>query len=271
MRRVALRNLKDLIDKEGELSGTVSQDIDLTQVPVEYWQTALVADAYFLGCNLGPSGLEQDLRGRGATIVPRFSNLVYDPYRAELYSQGELAAGYEPGKRTSLDERIFDRYVADNPLKPDIIEALARRTHDFSIDRALDDLLDEVGKDRAHRRSHGRVKPLTRRPVLCESRSAGTDLDPRRLLRRYRRRAGHYGSRKPRRLHGEPRPEGLGSRPGRTCQEPGPEKRRLLYSKRDERACDVPEGRRQPRHSNMVLWPRTDQPLLPAHRQVLLQ
>jgi predicted Rossmann-fold nucleotide-binding protein len=144
MKRIPLKTVQEVRDKNGQLTDTVSQDIDLTQIPEDYWRDAQVKDAYFLGCDVGAGELERLLRSRGATIIPRVAKPIYDPYRSGLYTQDELASGYQAGKRTSLDERIFDQYVKDDPLKPDIIEALARRIHDFSIDTALEDLLDKL-------------------------------------------------------------------------------------------------------------------------------
>jgi predicted Rossmann-fold nucleotide-binding protein len=76
---------------------------------------------------------------RGITL-PR--DLLYDPFRAALYSCEELMEGWSPGDDHSvtLDGRIYARV---SERKADERELLAQRIHDFAIDRAIARLVAE--------------------------------------------------------------------------------------------------------------------------------
>ena len=70
----------------------------------------------------------------------------YSPLRQELYSPAELMAGFNPrALDSSLDDRIYlhaQRHGRNRGRRPKLAEALAQRVHDFSIDEALERLLD---------------------------------------------------------------------------------------------------------------------------------
>ncbi len=86
--------------------------------------------ATFLGCRLSAAS-ERHLLDTGATVFPEFDGLPYNPYRASLYTPGEL-------RSNNLDSRIYEHQATwrKNPPAP-ILEALAQRIHDHAIDDAL--------------------------------------------------------------------------------------------------------------------------------------
>lgn len=86
--------------------------------------------ATFLGCTLDLDAIGH-VTDTGGTWFPPFDNLPYDPYRAGLYGQAELAL---------VDEAIY-RHTVTAGRNPPVLEALAQRIHDHAIDDALTDLL----------------------------------------------------------------------------------------------------------------------------------
>ncbi|MES2171111.1 MAG: hypothetical protein V4479_10400 [Actinomycetota bacterium] len=138
-----IETLEALVAREPDLRDIAVHDLDLTTWKVD-WSSILVDGSFFLGCIL-PSGVAEQLGARGALVFPPFSKRPYDPYRRTLYSAEELDAEVEWfGARKSLDEMIFDWYRAGGAYLPDIGEALAQRTHDFSIDEALADVIGDT-------------------------------------------------------------------------------------------------------------------------------
>lgn len=139
--------LSALLRQKGQLNCAVIQSLDLTQVDLD-WENLECGGAVFMGCHF-PDGLdEQNLRRRGATIMPRFSELPYNPYRSELYSREELMRGWLPGDDNSVDKEIYDHFHSKGGNAPDILEAMTQRLHDHAVDDALRDLLEgRVEKD----------------------------------------------------------------------------------------------------------------------------
>jgi len=79
---------------------------------------------------------------RGATVIPAFPDLPYDPFRPRLYSRAELMDGWTPSEDNSVDKRVFEHFKAHGRESPGVLEALAQRLHDHAIDDALRDLLE---------------------------------------------------------------------------------------------------------------------------------
>ena len=72
-------------------------------------------------------------------MLPTLGGLGFDPYRADLYTNEELMAGYEPGRpETTFDARVGN--VARVP--PSALGGIARAVHDACIDAALVRYLD---------------------------------------------------------------------------------------------------------------------------------
>ena len=139
--------LSAFVRQQGQLNCAVIQGLDLKDVDMD-WDKVECDGAVFMGCHL-PLGLsEQSLCERGATILPRFPNLPYNPYRSQLYSREELMNGWTATKDESTDKIIYDHFHAKGGNSPNVLEALAQRIHDHAVDGALRDLLEgRVEKD----------------------------------------------------------------------------------------------------------------------------
>ena len=72
----------------------------------------------------------------------------YDPFREALYTPLELLAPSLTDPSRSLDEAIFDHYARTGGSQPDLMESLARRVHDYSIDEALLEVIGRRSLDR---------------------------------------------------------------------------------------------------------------------------
>lgn len=135
------------IENAGSLENVAVQGVDLTDPDVERALTSVPAkNACFLGCRLSDPA-ERHVRETGATIFPAFGGLPFHPYRASLYTPGELIEGYERGRpetrNHTVDARIYDYFKerkVDGRDAP-IMDALAFRIHDHAVDNALRALL----------------------------------------------------------------------------------------------------------------------------------
>jgi predicted Rossmann-fold nucleotide-binding protein len=106
--------------------------LDLRDVDL-HWDEMQAVGATFAGCALRPDD-ETCAREAGAVVLPRIDGFEFQPYRAALYGNDELMAGYAPGHpETTLDARIGRR--TRDPASP--LETLARGIHDAAIDAAL--------------------------------------------------------------------------------------------------------------------------------------
>ncbi len=123
----------------GSLRNTVIIGLDLTHEKIP--DDLDLQGAVFLGCMFESLADECGARARGALIFSHFRDLPYDPYRGDLYTPDELMSGYCAGQKSSLDERIYQHFVDAGGHDPNITEALAQRIHDYSIDRAIKNLL----------------------------------------------------------------------------------------------------------------------------------
>lgn len=135
------------IEQLGHLRDVVVQGLDLRDEATTQALLSVSAEGtYFLGCRLAPAA-EQHIRETGGTLFPAFGELPFHPYRASLYTPGELMQGYEVGNRDSLtqttDGQIYAHYEqCHQPGRPTpVMAALAYRIHDHAIDDALFDLL----------------------------------------------------------------------------------------------------------------------------------
>jgi predicted Rossmann-fold nucleotide-binding protein len=142
-----IETLQALVAREPDLRNIAVHNLDLTDWKVD-WSSIKVDGSIFLGCIL-PPGVGDELGARGALVFPPFSKRPYDPYRRTLYSAEELDAEVEWfGTRKSLDELVYDWYSTGGAYLPDVGEALAQRTHDFSIDEALADVIGDTVQKR---------------------------------------------------------------------------------------------------------------------------
>lgn len=108
--------------------------------------------AAFLGCQFEEHAL-QHIYTSGGIVFPRLSGIPYRPYRPTLYTVAELMEGFHPDKKGSFFDDAYDTIIyrhfskyrhSDKPLP--LLEALAQRLHDLSIDDALSGLLHDHPK-----------------------------------------------------------------------------------------------------------------------------
>ena len=98
--------------------------------------------AIFLGCTFDED-VENSLRSRGALIFPRLRGIPFNPYRATLYTAGELyqdigLTEYE----ATLDARVYEWSILPRQ-RASVDATLASALHDHAIGEALDELLAE--------------------------------------------------------------------------------------------------------------------------------
>lgn len=149
----SLPALRDHIQTVGDLRDVAIQGLDFTHEDAAALLTSVsTEDACFLGCQLSDD-LVQHIRNTGGTIFPAFLGLPFDPYRASLYTPGELMDGYDREasnpRASTVDTQIYE-YFHDRQLdgrEAPIMDALAFRIHDHAIDDALRDLLSAGGPD----------------------------------------------------------------------------------------------------------------------------
>lgn len=132
--------LEDYLEKKHQLQDCVVQGLNLGKVKMD-WDRIRVSGAIFLGCKFPSLSFQERLREGGALVFPRLPRLPYDVFRPDLYTRKELARGWTKTKDNSVDKRIYDHFVKQGRHRPHVLESLAQRLHDFSIDDALDDLL----------------------------------------------------------------------------------------------------------------------------------
>ena len=105
--------------------------------------------AVFLGCQFEQRAL-QHIYDTGGIVFPRLRGVPYRPYRPKLYTVDELMEGFHPEVEGSFFEQAYDTVIyhhfskfrnSDKPLP--LLEALAQRLHDLSIDDALSELLHQ--------------------------------------------------------------------------------------------------------------------------------
>jgi predicted Rossmann-fold nucleotide-binding protein len=134
------------VERTGSLDGVVVQGVDLSGRSSTLMALSCTG-ATFLGCRLVGNALEHVIDG-GAVVFPRLPDLPFDPYRARLYSQGELLAGWRPGDASSFDQALDSkvyRWSAQHAKGTNVpvLDALAQRLHDHAIDDALADHLSD--------------------------------------------------------------------------------------------------------------------------------
>ncbi|MFJ5833125.1 LOG family protein [Streptomyces sp. NPDC093089] len=125
--------------RPGSLRGLRIQSIDLTDRTFALL-AATTTDAVFLGCPMEPEAAAK-VRADGALVFPPVPDLPFDPYRARLYTPGELYDGLaDEGYEGTPDARAyawFGRTRADG----DVFSSMLRSLHDDAVSDALDELL----------------------------------------------------------------------------------------------------------------------------------
>ncbi len=145
--------LRDWLESGQALRDVVIQGLDIAAFTQDLCASD-VEGLVLLGCDM-PDAVAGDLMKKGAVVFPALkTQSLYYPYRNCLYSPQTLFAGFNPERPESYadtpDAKIYAHYMATGKADPpSIMEALARRLHDFSISDALGDLLQ--GSDPAKR------------------------------------------------------------------------------------------------------------------------
>ncbi|NUP59613.1 MAG: Rossmann fold nucleotide-binding protein [Pseudarthrobacter sp.] len=98
-----------------------------------------VEGAMFLGCTFD-EGMEGNLRSRGALIFPKLVGVPFDPYRATLYSPGELYAGLATSPYEELPDARIYHWTIQPGQRHRVDSTLASALHDHAIGDALDEL-----------------------------------------------------------------------------------------------------------------------------------
>jgi predicted Rossmann-fold nucleotide-binding protein len=131
----------------GSIRNCVVKGLDLRSLDID-WLHLDTTDSAFFGCVFKSYEEENTLTDKNVRISKPYTDLPYNPYRATLYSPDELMSGYDPGnnKNNSLDQCIEQHFELHGGHNADILEALAQRIHDYSIDEAIKELL---GRDEA--------------------------------------------------------------------------------------------------------------------------
>jgi predicted Rossmann-fold nucleotide-binding protein len=128
----------DHVALSGSFAGYRVQAVDLTDRTF----ALLVADttqAVFLGCPMEPQALAH-VRAGGALVFPPVPHLPFDPYRASLYSPGELYAELAQGYERTPDARAYQWYKT-TAANGDILASMLRSIHDDAVSDALDEHL----------------------------------------------------------------------------------------------------------------------------------
>ncbi|MFE9252296.1 LOG family protein [Streptomyces sp. NPDC007088] len=130
----------DLAVQSGTLAGCRVQAVDLT-TRAQALASAVTRGTVFLGCAMLPETAAH-VQSAGALVFPRVPGLPFDPYRARLYTAGELfdgldrPAGYE-GTPDAAAYSWFQQTKSDG----DILSSMLRAIHDDALSDALDELL----------------------------------------------------------------------------------------------------------------------------------
>lgn len=138
----SIRSLREFERAGTDLKATVVKGLDLTHLDSGFWDGADVEDTYFLGCTFRNKEVENRLENKRAFLLRRFDGLEYEPYRSTLYSPDELMT--KTASAETKDDDIYKKYVAKGKSSPNLIEALTRRIHDYSMDDCLLQLTDEI-------------------------------------------------------------------------------------------------------------------------------
>ena len=99
-----------------------------------------VEGAIFLGCTFD-DGVEDLLRRRGALIFPRLETVPFNPYRAALYSPGELYAGLPGAPYEALPDARIYQWSIQPGMRHRLDATLASALHDHAIGDALGDAI----------------------------------------------------------------------------------------------------------------------------------
>ncbi len=136
-----LDSIAAFMKQKGQLHRAVVQGLDLSDLEID-WEKLNFRGAVFLGCHFPSSVTAEFLIENGAVVFPNVPNIPYKTYRHSLYTRDELMSRGSDKEGRSLDETIYDHFVKKGGSSPDVLESLAQRLHDHSIDDGVRDLLN---------------------------------------------------------------------------------------------------------------------------------
>ena len=122
-----------------DMRGWHAQSLDL-RGRTDALQRLHVEGAIFLGCTFD-DGVEDLLRRRGALIFPRLETVPFNPYRAALYSPGELYAGLPGAPYEALPDARIYQWSIQPGVRHRLDATLASALHDHAIGDALGDAI----------------------------------------------------------------------------------------------------------------------------------
>ena len=122
-----------------DMRGWHAQSLDL-RGRTNALQRLHVEGAIFLGCTFD-DGVEDRLRRRGALIFPRLETVPFNPYRAALYSPGELYAGLPGAPYEALPDARIYQWSIQPGMRHRLDATLASALHDHAIGDALGDAI----------------------------------------------------------------------------------------------------------------------------------
>lgn len=149
-------SLRALTEAGAPLVGWRLQGLDLAP-HAEHLSRADVHGLVVLGGEI-PDDLARDLVARGAVLIPTDPDCPVDPFRARLYSPGDLYGGLaETGYEATVDARAY-MWSRATRTEHDAYATLLRAVHDDAVHDALVEALhglDTVGVMGGHALSRG--------------------------------------------------------------------------------------------------------------------
>lgn len=130
----SLKAWKNYTKESKDLTNLVIQGINFKNENID-WGQFNYENTTFLSCAFNRNQATEVI-SYGAIVYPKFKNLPYNPNRNALYTYQELLEGYNFENDSSVDLKIYQRFVK-NKYNPPLFEAMAQRLHDFNIDESL--------------------------------------------------------------------------------------------------------------------------------------
>ncbi|EPH39470.1 LOG family protein [Streptomyces aurantiacus] len=134
-----LAEFDEVLAVRGSLAGFRVQAVDLTD-RTSALLTADTTGAVFLGCPMAEEAAAR-VRASGALVFPPVPGLPFDPYRALLYTPGDLFAGLDDGGYEATPDARAYAWFQQTKADGDVFASMLRAVHDDSISDALDELL----------------------------------------------------------------------------------------------------------------------------------
>jgi len=139
---VPIRRNSEFENAGSDFGFTIVKGLNLSRYDFEFWERAQLDNSYFLGCEFRNREIRDYVESKSAYFFRRVAGLAYDPFRSALYSPEDLMRPTAAG--SIWDKVVYDEYLENGKLSANMIEALNRRVHDFSMGDALGQLTREI-------------------------------------------------------------------------------------------------------------------------------